>query len=215
MRPQPAASSQLPTAGPSRYVDAARGRDDAAGTKEAPWRTLGHALKQLKPGDTLYLRGVFYENVACSVMGTKETPITRRSFPGEMAIIDGGFREFFETPATAWEPVPDAAAIGAECGVKLDVLARQHAGSVYLFAVNYDERAMAAEATIAVPGLPAGAEIEVLDEGRVLRAEAGRFRDAFKPLAVHLYGVPASGWASDARTGGSSANEDHPPGRRP
>jgi hypothetical protein len=79
-------------------------------------------------------------------------------------------------------------------------------GYIHLFAVNYDERAMAAEATITVPGLAAGAEIEVLDEGRVLRAEAGGFRDAFKPLAVHLYRVQGSGWASGAHTAGSSAN---------
>jgi hypothetical protein len=87
------------------------------------------------------------------------------------------------------EPTP-AATIEAADSVKLDVLARRYAGSVYLFAVNFDERAVAAQATLAVPGLPLGAEIEVLDERRVLRAEAGGlFRDAFAPLAVHLYRV--------------------------
>jgi hypothetical protein len=86
------------------------------------------------------------------------------------------------------EPAP-AVTIAADDGVKLDVLARKHAGGLCLFAVNFDERAMPAEAVISVPGLAAGAEIEVLDEGRVIRAEAGRFRDAFAPLAVHLYRV--------------------------
>jgi hypothetical protein len=87
------------------------------------------------------------------------------------------------------EPAP-AVTIGAEDGVKLDVLARQHAGSLYLFAVNYDERAIVAQATLNVPGLQAGAEIEVLDERRVLRGEAGGFfRDTLAPLAVHLYRV--------------------------
>src|SRR6185312_5349067 len=31
-------------------------------------------------------------------------PITIRSYPGEMAVIDGGLREFAESPATSWEP---------------------------------------------------------------------------------------------------------------
>ena len=71
--------------------------------------------------------------------------------------------------------------------VKLDVMAKRHDGSIYLFAVNYDERNVPAQATISVAGLAAGAEIEVLDEDRSLRAEAGRFGDNFAPLAVHLY----------------------------
>src|SRR5262249_4095662 len=35
-----------------------------------------------------------------------EMPITIRSYPGELAIIDAGIREFYEDPANAWEPVP-------------------------------------------------------------------------------------------------------------
>jgi hypothetical protein len=40
----------------TRYV-AHRGSDSAAGTIAAPWRTLRHALRQLRPGDTLFIRG--------------------------------------------------------------------------------------------------------------------------------------------------------------
>ncbi len=86
------------------------------------------------------------------------------------------------------EPMP-AVTIRTEADVKLDVLARRHAGSLYLFAVNYDERAVPAQATVTVPNLPAEAEIEVLDERRVIRARAGSFSDDFGPLAVHLYRV--------------------------
>lgn len=86
------------------------------------------------------------------------------------------------------EPVP-AVTIHAEADVKLDVMAKQHAGNLTLFAVNYDPRAVPAKATISVPDLRAGAEIEVLDENRVIRAQAGSFRDDFGPLAVHLYRV--------------------------
>lgn len=86
------------------------------------------------------------------------------------------------------EPAP-AATIAADNDVKLDVLARRLGDSVYLFAVNFDERSIPATATIGLPGLTAQTEIEALDEARTIRAEAGRFRDDFAPLAVHLYRV--------------------------
>src|SRR5262249_16446002 len=41
--------------------------------------------------------------------GTAKAPITIRSAPGELAIIDGGLRELEEAPATSWEPVKDGA----------------------------------------------------------------------------------------------------------
>jgi hypothetical protein len=40
-----------------------------------------------------------------------------------------------------------------------------------------------------VAGLPAGAQITVIDEARSIRSQAGKFRDRFEPLAVHLYQV--------------------------
>ncbi len=108
LRPLPVPSDRPAAAGPARFVDAARGRDAQDGGKDKPWRTINHALKQLKPGDTLYLRGgTYYENVYCAVVGRKEAPITLRSFPGELAVIDGGLREFVEEPARAWTPYPD------------------------------------------------------------------------------------------------------------
>lgn len=97
--------------GPGWYVDAARGEDANPGTAEKPWRTLHHALAQLKAGDTLHLRGgTYYETITCSLAGTAEKPITIRSFPGERAIIDGGYREFFEKPAESWVPFEGGAA---------------------------------------------------------------------------------------------------------
>src|SRR4051794_25053602 len=51
--------------GAKRFVDATRGDDTDSGAEAAPWRTLGHALRQLQPGDTLYLRGgTYYERVS-------------------------------------------------------------------------------------------------------------------------------------------------------
>ncbi len=96
--------------GPRLYVDPVQGDDAATGDQDAPWRTLQHALRQLRPGDTLVLRGgVYYEQTALVRSGTAESPITIESAPGELAILDGGLREFFEEPASAWIPFDDGA----------------------------------------------------------------------------------------------------------
>jgi hypothetical protein len=110
MRPLPEAATRPLAAGPKRFVDAARGDDSAAGTEAAPWKTLGHALRRLAPGDTLYLRGgVYYEKVFLSRSGTEEAPITIAGYPGELAVLDGGLREFAEDPAGSWAPYTEGA----------------------------------------------------------------------------------------------------------
>lgn len=92
--------------GPGYFVDAARGDDTAAGTREAPFQTIARGLEALRPGDTLYLRGgVYYERPVISHQGRADAPITIRSYPGELAILDGSLREFTERPAECWEPV--------------------------------------------------------------------------------------------------------------
>jgi len=97
--------------GPARFVDVRRGSDQQDGSRSRPWRTLQHAVSQLLPGDTLYLRaGTYYERVKADVRGTRLKPVTIRSFPGELAIIDGGISEFYESPESAWELVLDGAA---------------------------------------------------------------------------------------------------------
>src|SRR5262245_40281564 len=89
VRPLPEASRRPPPDGTLRSVDAARGDDQAEGSRERPWRTLPHAIARLQPRDTLYLRGgTYYETVTLSLRGTAEKPITIRSFPGELAVID-------------------------------------------------------------------------------------------------------------------------------
>lgn len=109
-RPLPAASDRPMNGGPALFVDAKNGDDAAAGTERSPWKTLQHAVRQLKPGDTLYLRGgTYYELVTAELKGTKQAPITIRSYPRELAIIDGGLREFYESPGTAWEEAKDGA----------------------------------------------------------------------------------------------------------
>jgi len=87
------------------FADAVKGDDAFDGSRGKPWRSVNFALQWLKAGDTLCLRGgTFNEHLVVPVSGTTNAPITIRSFPGELAIIDGGLREFFETPIKAWEP---------------------------------------------------------------------------------------------------------------
>jgi hypothetical protein len=105
MRPLPQATKRPLAEGPARVVDPAKGDDAADGSRQKPFKTLGHALRQLTPGDTLYLRGgTYYEHVFVTQSGTEDAPITIRAYPGELAVLDGGLREFLESPQTAWEP---------------------------------------------------------------------------------------------------------------
>lgn len=107
MRPGPAiAARPLDPAKPTYYVDPIRGDDRANGCEPAPWKTLDFAVRQLKPGDTLCLRGgTYYEHPSLTQSGTAEAPITIRSYPGETAVLDGGLREFLDDPAGAWQPL--------------------------------------------------------------------------------------------------------------
>lgn len=107
LRPLPQPSQRPMGQGPAWFVDARRGSDSHDGTQKRPWRTINNALKKLSAGDTLYLRGgQYFENVYCAVAGTPDKPITIRSYPGELATIDGGIPEFQTDAARAWEPVP-------------------------------------------------------------------------------------------------------------
>jgi hypothetical protein len=81
--------------------------------------------------------------------------------------------------------------IKAADGVKLDCLARGTGDELTIFAVNFDERAVPAEAAITVAGLPAGTIVEVVDEERSIRCDADGFRDRFAPLDVHIYRLKA------------------------
>lgn len=94
--------------GPNYFVDAEQGHDENAGSQDAPWKTINHALRKLNAGDTLYLRaGTYFENVYCAVAGTKNKPITIRAYPDERVVIDGGIPEFQNDPANAWKPLED------------------------------------------------------------------------------------------------------------
>src|SRR5438046_10472779 len=93
MRPLPTPTDRPLTQGPAFFVDAVKGDDTNDGSKAKPWKTVQQSVRRLKPGDTLYLRGgVFHEKVYLTRSGTADAPIVIASYPGELAVIDGGLK---------------------------------------------------------------------------------------------------------------------------
>lgn len=85
--------------------------------------------------------------------------------------------------------LPDAVTpASSDPRVPVDVLAKEHGGSLYLFAIGMRNRPTRATLTIrGRRGLPA--EAEVLDEGRRVPIRDGALRDDFGPYQVHIYRV--------------------------
>jgi hypothetical protein len=107
-RPLPTANHRPLSSGPNYFVDGQRGSDANPGSEARPWRSIQHGVNQLRPGDTLVLHGgVYYEHVQLSRRGSSDRWITIRSYPGELVVLDGGLREFFQSHATAWRPASD------------------------------------------------------------------------------------------------------------
>lgn len=83
-----------PAAGATQRVVAPNGSDGGPGTADLPWRTLGHALRTVEPGDELLVRGgtytedlarVHYRNRATS----PSAPIRVAAWPGERPVVVG------------------------------------------------------------------------------------------------------------------------------
>ncbi len=107
-RPLPVASSRPLPKGEIHVIDNARGDDANAGTEAAPWRTLDHAIARMPSGGTLCLRGgVYYSHSVIRTSASREKPLIIRSWPGELAVLDGGEAEFASSPESAWEPHAD------------------------------------------------------------------------------------------------------------
>jgi len=56
-----------------------------------------------------------------------------------------------------------------------------------VIALNIDGKYRSGAGTIALPGLKAGTEITVYGEKRTIKADDGKWKDDFGPLAVHIY----------------------------
>lgn len=87
------AAVQEPPPGNVYYIDRPPiGSDAAAGSFDAPWASLGHAVKQVGPGDTVYLRGGYYvldRPVVIEKTGAPDKWLTISAYPGETPVLDG------------------------------------------------------------------------------------------------------------------------------
>jgi len=109
-RPLPKAVDRPLTRGPAYYVHPSRGDDSNNGSMKKPWKSMQHAVRRLKPGDTLYLRdGVYHEKVYLTQSGTADAPIVIAAYPNELPILDGGLSEFLNSPAKSWRPAKEGA----------------------------------------------------------------------------------------------------------
>ncbi|MCL2812785.1 MAG: hypothetical protein FWD25_12975 [Clostridia bacterium] len=83
------------------YV-ATNGNDTNDGTRERPWRTIQFGIEQLKPGDTLLIRGgTYYERLHVDggkVSGGPGAKITIRNANDEAVIVDGSRHPDFTEP---------------------------------------------------------------------------------------------------------------------
>ncbi len=72
--------------------------DANAGGESDPWLTLGHAIANVAPGDTIYVKdGIYRESLKLSIDGAPGRPITLAGHPGGRAVLSGagvvtGFR---------------------------------------------------------------------------------------------------------------------------
>ena len=73
------------------YYVAPGGNDAQAGTQDAPFATIQHALDQAKPGNVIALRdGVYRQSVDLKAKsGNEGAPINLRAYPGEKPVISG------------------------------------------------------------------------------------------------------------------------------
>ena len=95
--PPSGTGSPPPPGGATTLYVSPSGDDGAAGTMDAPWRTLRYAVAQLRPGDTLYLQGGTYAGSAQVIDSTRglvprgtswSNAITIAGQPGASVIIE-------------------------------------------------------------------------------------------------------------------------------
>jgi hypothetical protein len=92
------------------FVDSVNGADANEGSIGKPWQTLKHSVKQLKAGDTLYLRaGTYNESrIRIDISGEPNKPISIMGYPGESTVVDGSLVAYRQNFSTNWELVDKA-----------------------------------------------------------------------------------------------------------
>ena len=84
---------------------------------------------------------------------------------------------------------PEKVAIKFDGDLHGEIMAKQHEGSIFLFAHNLDLKWRPGRATIEMQGLKKGTKIDVVDEQRQITADEGKLSDQFDPLGVHIYRI--------------------------
>jgi hypothetical protein len=68
------------------------GDDRNPGTDEKPFRTIGAAMKVMKPGDTCLVRSGIYREMVVPPTGQEDAPVRLFAYPGERVVVSGADR---------------------------------------------------------------------------------------------------------------------------
>ncbi len=99
-------TQQPPTQAGAYYV-APNGNDNAAGTINAPFASIQHAVDLAGAGDVVYVRaGTYVEEVKIRNSGQPGNPLTVSAYPGEEVVIDGRY-ELPPPPPSGWAKCND------------------------------------------------------------------------------------------------------------
>ncbi|MFJ8884612.1 right-handed parallel beta-helix repeat-containing protein [Streptomyces sp. NPDC102402] len=105
------------SAATSPVVVAVDGDDSAAGTLDAPLRTIQEAVDRAGPGDVIAVRGGTYalvDNITITTSGEASQPITLGAYQDEQVVIDGEALSASHTPVGGSIPRAERGAIHQE-----------------------------------------------------------------------------------------------------
>ncbi len=92
--------------------------------------------------------------------------------------------------------------------VPVDIMVKNHYGSIYIFAAAM--RGNAVTGSFSIADLSGTEQIEVLDENRSITVNDGKFQDRFDEYGVHLYKVTANSGIRDKFSGRMYARRRSP-----
>ena len=76
----------VPAAHAATYYVATTGSNSSPGTEASPWKTIAHATKRLKEGDTIFVRGGVYNET--DYIRISKSNVKLMNAPGESPVID-------------------------------------------------------------------------------------------------------------------------------